>query len=71
MGNLIRITDASGRTTSRRSYDHLNRLIRAEDGNGNFYEYEYDAVGNQVAVTDPQGLHRHAYGLNNPLSPAG
>ncbi|MCK4660605.1 MAG: RHS repeat protein [Phycisphaerae bacterium] len=51
-GNLIEIEDANAHVISLREYDAMNRLIWAEDGNGNVYDYAYDAVGNQTWVRD-------------------
>ena len=40
------------KVVSIREYDYNNRLIYAEDGNGNYYQYGYNAVGNQTYVID-------------------
>jgi YD repeat-containing protein len=37
------------------TYDALNRLTEAEYSDGTFYEYEYDQVGNRLALTTTAG----------------
>ena len=36
-------------------YDAKGQLIKSQDAKGNIFSYEYDAVGNRIATTDPLG----------------
>lgn len=36
-------------------YDFQNNLIQNTDANGNVWQYEYDANGNQITITNPKG----------------
>lgn len=74
-GNLIRITDPLGRTSTRQ-YDAFNRLVREKlppagpGSSGATLGYIYDGMGQLTAVTDPRSL-KTTYtvnGLGNQLA---
>lgn len=52
-GNLLTLTDNSG--TISRTYDALNRVTSYTDAQGNSIGYQYDAVGNLIKLTYPDG----------------
>ncbi len=49
------------------TYDPLNRLTGATYSTGETYAYQYDAVGNRVAMTDTTGSTAYAYDAANRL----
>ena len=55
-------TDANNDITLRLDYDDKNRLSRLNDSLGRMTQYGYDANGNLVSVTWPDGyVHRYVY----------
>jgi RHS repeat-associated protein len=63
-GLLETYRDASGAVTEF-SYDALGRLeTRSVPGTGATWDFDYDAAGNRVGVTDPRG-NRTAYRYDN------
>jgi YD repeat-containing protein len=54
-GNLVQTSTALGQSNN--TYDAANRLIEAQDANGNRVSYSYDAANRLLSRTvDPQGL---------------
>ena len=51
--NVLTVTDAS--STISREYDALDRVVKYTDSQGNTLQYAYDAVGNLVMLTYPDG----------------
>lgn len=62
VGNLARLVDANGQTTTR-SYDDLNRLVLTTFPDGFNETRRYDNIGNLIAKTDPNGKTT-AYGYD-------
>ena len=59
-GNLIRVTDAVGRSIELSYAD--GRLTQISDPANRTFRYEYDADGNLISYTDPRGgVTRHTY----------
>ncbi len=48
-------------------YDPLGRLVDATYSTGEQFTYQYDAVGNRVAMTDTAGTHSYTYDAANRL----
>ena len=64
--NLIRITDAVGRSITL-DYDGAGRITRATDPIGRIWQYSYES-GPLIAVTDPLGnITRYEYALGGRL----
>ena len=55
--NVLTVTDANG--TISREYDALDRVIKYTDSQGNVLQYAYDAVGNLITLTYPDGKQVH------------
>lgn len=53
-GNLLRTTDAQGRTT-RSIYDARNNLLAQTDALGHTTRYAYEEYGHVISTTDPLG----------------
>ena len=51
--NVLTVTDVNG--TISREYDALDRVVKYTDSQGNTLQYAYDAVGNLVMLTYPDG----------------
>jgi RHS repeat-associated protein len=56
-GNLLTVKDEKG--TISRQYDKLNRVTQYTDTQGNTLKYAYDAVGNLITLTYPDGKQVH------------
>jgi len=52
-GNVLTVKDAKG--TISRQYDKLNRVTQYTDTQGNTLKYAFDAVGNLITLTYPDG----------------
>ncbi len=50
MGNLSQVTNHVSGKTYELAYDLLDRLMRARDNEGNYYEYTYDADNNMTRM---------------------
>jgi RHS repeat-associated protein len=50
------------------TYDGLHRLTAADYSTGEQYAYQYDAVGNRVALTDTTGTTTYTYDAANRLT---
>ena len=50
------------------AYDPLGRLISANYGDGNYFVYTYDAVGNQLSETTQFGTTTYTYDAANRLA---
>ena len=68
-GNLVQITDASGKIT-RYDYDALNRLVRITQPDNSTVQYQYDNRDNLLAVTNEKGvvIRRYAYDAKDRLT---
>jgi YD repeat-containing protein len=53
------------------TYDPLNRLTGASYSDGTYYNYTYDAVGNRLTETTPQGTTNYVYDAANRLTSVG
>ncbi len=56
-GNVLTVKDAKGTIT--RQYDKLNRVTQYTDTQGNTLKYAFDAVGNLITLTYPDGKQVH------------
>jgi RHS repeat-associated protein len=56
-GNLLTVKDEKG--TISRQYDKLNRVTQYTDTQGNTLKYAFDAVGNLITLTYPDGKQVH------------
>jgi len=56
-GNVLTVKDAKG--TISRQYDKLNRVTQYTDTQGNTLKYAFDAVGNLITLTYPDGKQVH------------
>lgn len=66
--NLSKITDANSNSL-RMTYDLMNRLKTVKDDQDNTTTYEYDAAGNLVKETGPNGfVKRYGYDASNRLT---
>ncbi|WP_298814483.1 RHS repeat-associated core domain-containing protein, partial [uncultured Chloroflexus sp.] len=65
--NVLTVTNELG--TTERRYDPLNRLIEERDVHGRQTRFSYDAVGNRIGLTYPDGRTvRSSYLKNNWLA---
>jgi len=56
-GNVLTVKDDKG--TISRQYDKLNRVTQYTDTQGNTLKYAFDAVGNLITLTYPDGKQVH------------
>ena len=73
-GNRTSVVEqtAGGTHTTAYGYDELNRLVGVAYPDGRNVTYEYDALGNRLAMTDTvNGATRYTYDADNRLLQAG
>ncbi|NGX51272.1 MAG: tRNA(Glu)-specific nuclease WapA, partial [Chlamydiae bacterium] len=63
--------NSSSITTTYYTYDDLDRLISAEDDQGNYEKYSYDGAGNRLSKSTQNGTLHYSYDSKNRLIQAG
>ena len=58
---IARISETGERQVARYEYDDLERLVGATYSDGRFERYTYDAAGNRLTMTTPEGETTYAY----------